>query len=217
MVLPQAHLIGIPPRTHKTWGRLKQGWQVSRVLEFWALQGARGIKALQCECEGKWGCGGGHRAPGRAHTHTHVHIHIHRNTHTHTHMHTHVHTCTDTRTHTHTHAHTHVHVHTLTHMYTDTCTNPCAHAHGHTCGHTDSLPYPTLPRDKWPFCSRVGMATLASLSTSSQAVVLESRAPWGLLLDREKEPGPGGLQGEVQPGHWCGEGDSGLRGHQRVQ
>lgn len=102
-------------------------------------------------------------------------------------------TCMHARTGTHVHTHKHPHVH--------------MHPHTRAHAHTRTLPSPTLLRDKWPFLQPGGGGhALTPLSIASQAVVLESRAPWSLPLDREKEQGPGGLQGEVQPGHRVGEG-----------
>lgn len=178
-VLPQAPLIGIPPRTHKTWGAASSRDGRS--------QGFSSFGPLR-EHEASRPCSVNVRAGGVVGEGTEL-----WDARIHTHMHTHPHTCTQT------HAHTHAHTCMDTHVDTWTLSPP-----------------PLSPGTSG--LSVVGWGWPHSpLSTSSQAIVLEARAPWGLLLDREEEQGPGGLQGEVQPGHWCGEGDSGLRGHQRVQ
>lgn len=69
-----------------------------------------------------------------------------------------------------------------------------------------SSPAPTLPRDKWPFLQLAGGGhTLAPLSTMSQAIVLESRAPAVSAWERKKLSWAGverslALQGTSQHG-----------------
>lgn len=82
----------------------------------------------------------------------------------------------------------------------------------HTQSQERSLAPPPTPGNKWPFLQPGGGGgghTLTPLSTTSQAIVLESTAPWQAL--GEEGAGAGWPRGEVQLDAGVGSGGRALR------